>query len=132
MCVCVYVYVYVYIYVYRQHVSTQIHKANVVVPSGKKSACQCRRCKFNAWIGKISSMKWHPLPEFLPGIFQEQRSLADYSSWGHKESDMTEQWRTTASIKQKQAELCNSKGFNSTCTSVDRLSRQKANTETLV
>ena len=28
---------------------------------------------------------------FLPGEFRRQRSLAAYSLWGHKESDMTEQ-----------------------------------------
>ena len=27
---------------------------------------------------------------FLPGGFHGQRSLAGYSPWGHKESDMTE------------------------------------------
>ena len=27
---------------------------------------------------------------FLPGEFHGQRSLAGYSQWGHKESDMTE------------------------------------------
>ena len=27
---------------------------------------------------------------FLPGKFHGQRSLAGYSSWGHKESDTTE------------------------------------------
>ena len=39
--------------------------------SGKKSACQCRRCKrhgFNPWIGKIPwRRKWKPTPVFLPG-----------------------------------------------------------------
>ena len=30
-----------------------------------------------------------PTPEFLPGEFQEQWSLAGYSPWGRKESDMT-------------------------------------------
>ena len=30
-------------------------------------------------------------PVFLPGEFYGQRSPAGYSSWGHKESDMTEQ-----------------------------------------
>ena len=34
--------------------------------------------------------KWQPTPVFLPGEFHEQRGLADYSSWGCKESDMTE------------------------------------------
>ena len=27
---------------------------------------------------------------FLPGKFHGQRSLASYSPWGHKESDVTE------------------------------------------
>ena len=31
-----------------------------------------------------------PTPIFLPGEFHEQRSLAGYSPWGHKELDMTE------------------------------------------
>ena len=29
-------------------------------------------------------------PEFLPGEFHGQRSLASYSPWGRKELDMTE------------------------------------------
>ena len=33
---------------------------------------------------------WQPTPVFLPGESHGQRSLAGYSSWGHKESDMTE------------------------------------------
>ena len=59
--------------------------------SGKESACQCRRCWFDSWIRKIClSRKWQPASEFLPGKFHGQRSLADYSPWGHKESDTTE------------------------------------------
>ena len=34
--------------------------------------------------------KWQPTPVFLPGEFYGQRSLAGYSPWGCKESDMTE------------------------------------------
>ena len=34
---------------------------------------------------------WQPTPVFLPGEFHGQRSLAGYSPWDHKESDMTEQ-----------------------------------------
>ena len=34
--------------------------------------------------------KWQSTPVFFPGESQEQRSLADYSSWGRKELDMTE------------------------------------------
>ena len=34
--------------------------------------------------------KWHPTPVSLPGEFCGQRSLIDYSPWGHKELDTTE------------------------------------------
>ena len=34
--------------------------------------------------------KWQPTPVFLPGKFHEQRSLLDYSLWGHKGLDPTE------------------------------------------
>ena len=36
------------------------------------------------------SRKWQPVPLFLPGKFHGQWSLAGYSPWGYKESDMTE------------------------------------------
>ena len=55
------------------------------------SAGGCRRCRFDSWVGKIPwSRKWQPTPVFLPGKFHGQRSLAGYSLWGHKESDMAE------------------------------------------
>ena len=41
----------------------------------------------------ISNMTWQPTPGFLPGVSHEQRSLAGYNPWGHKELDMTE-WLT--------------------------------------
>ena len=34
--------------------------------------------------------KWHPTPVFLSGEFHRLKSLAGYSSWGHKESDTIE------------------------------------------
>ena len=34
--------------------------------------------------------KWQPTRVFLPGKFHGQKSLEGYSSWGHKESDITE------------------------------------------
>ena len=34
--------------------------------------------------------EWLPTPVFLLGDFHTQRSLVGYSSWGHKELDMTE------------------------------------------
>ena len=35
--------------------------------------------------------RWQPTPVLLLGKFHGQRSLVDYSPWGHKESDMTKQ-----------------------------------------
>ena len=49
--------------------------------SDSKSIClQCRRPRFDPWVGKISwRRKWQPTPVFLPGISHGQRSLAGYS-----------------------------------------------------
>ena len=38
--------------------------------------------------------KWQPTPGFLPGESHGQRSLAGYSPWGRRESEMTENART--------------------------------------
>ena len=38
--------------------------------------------------------KWQPTPVFLPGESHGQRSLADYSPWGHKQLVLTEQLST--------------------------------------
>ena len=38
--------------------------------------------------------EWLPTPEFFPGKFHGQRSLADYGAWGCKESDTTEHTHT--------------------------------------
>ena len=62
---------------------------------GKDFTCQCRRHKrgwLHPWVGKTPwRRKWQTSPIFLPGKSHEQRSLAGYSPWGHKESDTTEQ-----------------------------------------
>ena len=61
---------------------------------GKEPACQCQRHKrhgFNPWVEKIPwTGAWQPTPVFLPGESHGQRSLADYSPWGCKESDTSE------------------------------------------
>ena len=50
-----------------------------------------KRHGFDPWVGKIPrSRKWYPPPVPLTGFFG-QRSLADYSPWGGKESATTEQ-----------------------------------------
>ena len=61
---------------------------------GKELACQCWRCKsrrLNPWVRKIPWRRaWQPTPVLLPGESHGQRSLAGYSPWGCRESDMTE------------------------------------------
>ena len=52
--------------------------------SGKESAYQCRKWKFNPWVRKISWRKWQPTPVFLSGKSHGQSSLVGYSPWGHK------------------------------------------------
>ena len=45
--------------------------------SGKESACQYRRRRFNSWVGRIPwRRKWQSAPIFLLGEFHGQRSLA--------------------------------------------------------
>ena len=41
--------------------------------------------------GDLLEKDWPSTPIFLPGEFHGQRSLLGYSTWGHKELDMTEQ-----------------------------------------
>ena len=59
--------------------------------SGKEPTRECRRHRFDPWVGKIPrSRKWQPTPVFRSGKFQGQRSLVGCSPWGCKESDSTE------------------------------------------
>ena len=62
--------------------------------SGKEHDFQCRRhmrIQLDPWKGKIPWRRtWQPTPIFLPGGSHEQRSLAGYSPWGHKEWDMAQ------------------------------------------
>ena len=53
--------------------------------SGKESSYQCRRLRFNPWVGKIPWRgKWQPTLVLLPGKSHGQRSLVGYLLWGHK------------------------------------------------
>ena len=56
--------------------------------------------------GKIPwrTRKWQPTPGFLPREAHGQRSLAAYSSWGHKESDTTEETACTHAHMQLSAD----------------------------
>ena len=66
-------------------------------PDGKESACNAGDLGLIPGLGKWRR-EWLPTPVFLAGEFRGQRSLADYSPWGLKESDMTER-RSTAQHK---------------------------------
>ena len=82
------------------------------------------------WVRKIPWRRvWLPTPVLLPRESHGQRSLADYSPWGHKELDATKQLTQArsklyflsfpggASIKKKnknacQCRRCKRLGFN--------------------
>ena len=67
---------------------------------GKQPACECRRTRFNLWVGKIPwRRKWPPTPVFLPGRSHGQRGLVGYSPYCHKESDTTERFTHTQGSK---------------------------------
>ena len=56
-----------------------------------KNHLQCRRLRFDPRVRKIPwRREWQPTPVFLPREVHEQRSLAVYSPWDCKESDMTD------------------------------------------
>ena len=77
------------IFLQRRH--TDGHQIYKKMLSGKALSCQCRRCRFNPWVGKIPwSRKWQSPPVFSPGESHGHMSQADYSPWGPKESDKTE------------------------------------------
>ena len=61
----------------------------------KKNLTAIQETWVHPWVGKIPRRReWLPTPVFLPGESHGQKSRVGYSSWGHKESDMTEQLST--------------------------------------
>ena len=63
----------------------------LVVKNATANAGDIKRLGFDPWVGKTPwKREWHPTPVFLPGESHGQRSLVNYSPWGHKESDTTE------------------------------------------
>ena len=62
---------------------------NVLV--AQRICLQGGRLRFHLWVGKIPwRREGQPTPVFLPGKSHGQRTLADYSPWGHKQSNRTE------------------------------------------
>ena len=76
--------------VYNMHHHLFIERHHVqglsLVAQRVKIIClQCRRPRFDPWVGKISGRReWLPNPVFLPGEFHGQRSLAGYSPRGQR------------------------------------------------
>ena len=67
--------------------------------SSEESVCQCRRCKFDSWVGKIPwRRKGQPTLVCLPGKSHGQRSLQATVHGVTEESDTTYQLKTTIHI----------------------------------
>ena len=63
----------------------------LVVKNPPPNAGDVKRHGFEPSVKKIYwRRKWQPPPVSLPGESHWQRSLVDYSPWGHKELDTTE------------------------------------------
>ena len=57
----------------------------------KESSLQCWRPQFDPRVAKIPRRReGHPTPVFLPGEFHGQRSLAGYSPWDHRETQLSD------------------------------------------
>ena len=65
---------------------------------GKESACNAGDLGLIPGLGKSPGRGHGNTPVSLSGEARGQRTLAGYSPWGHKESDMTEQLSTVQHI----------------------------------
>ena len=75
----------------KNHISTSWKQLFFMNHTGLLGGGRCKRHGFDPWIRKIYWRRaWQPTPIFLPGEFHGERSLVDYSLWGHNELDMTE------------------------------------------
>ena len=72
------------------HPSTFVLKAQPRASLGRVTAGSCPE-ELCVTVLEDLVRKWHPTPVFLPGKSHGWRNLVDYSPYGHKESDMTEQ-----------------------------------------
>ena len=61
-------------------------------PLAMQETQETRRQGFDPWLRKMPwRKKWQPIPVSLRGKSRGQRSPVEYSLWGRKESDTTEQ-----------------------------------------
>ena len=74
--------------------------ASLVAQRIKSICLQCRRLRFNPWVGKIPwRRKWQPTPVLLPLKSYGKRSLVGYCPLGRKESNTTERLHFTLPTK---------------------------------
>ena len=76
-------------FIYLIHLIKSYGVSGFPVGSYNKSACNAGDPGSIPRLGRSPEEKNGPTLIFLPGEFHGQRSLADYSPWGHRESDMT-------------------------------------------
>ena len=63
----------------------------LVVKNLPANAGRYKGCESDPWVRKILwRRRWQPTLVLLLGESHEERSLAGYSQWGHKELDTTE------------------------------------------
>ena len=71
------------VFILQSPLASKMCKSNV-----KRKQKQKGKNKGKRTISKrCGEKKWQPTPVFLPGESHGQRSLADYTPWGHKEWD---------------------------------------------
>ena len=73
--------------------------------SGKESPCECRRCRFNPWVGKIPwRRKWQPTLVFWPGKPHGQeepdrlQSMRSRKRWTWLGNETTTKWLAVSYI----------------------------------
>ena len=78
----------------------------VVDPKKKSIQFQTAKCELPQAVNCLYSIcilfrtiKWQPIPVFLPGKSHGRRNLVGYSPWGRKEWGMTEQLHHQMQIK---------------------------------
>ena len=76
--------------------------------------------------------KWQPTPVILPVEFHGQGSLAGYSPWGHKESDLTESLTHTHSLIFLFYVLCKGIDFSFITEKIDELIFYATNVQEVV
>ena len=90
--------------IYCRSISCQYFPGGLV---GKESAWNAGDPGFDSYVKKIPwRRKWQPAPIFLPGKSHGQLSLAGPSSWGHNESNMTQQLNHHFEPGMFQAQYC--------------------------